>query len=122
MTAPIDWSLSLGRNVRKARLAKGWSMREFAGALEASPSYLCDIEKDRRVPAEMVLKAIALLVGFDEADILVKAGRMSEDVQRYVDDHPAVLRLVAEIANAGLHDEEIHQLIDRVKGATTPCR
>jgi transcriptional regulator with XRE-family HTH domain len=47
---------SLGTVIRDARVKSGRSLREFAKLLDITPSYQSDIENDRRVPAEDLLK------------------------------------------------------------------
>jgi transcriptional regulator with XRE-family HTH domain len=111
-------SLSLGETIRRARLAKKWSLREFAKVLEVTPSYVSDIDHDRRVPSEHVLKAIALLLDLDEARLMVKAGRLYESTERYVEDHPVILALIEAIAWSELRDEEVERLIRIVKRKT----
>lgn len=47
---------SLGTVIRGAYVKSGRSLREFAKLLSITPSYQSNIENDRRVPAEGVLK------------------------------------------------------------------
>jgi transcriptional regulator with XRE-family HTH domain len=53
-------SATLGQQVRSAREAAGLSLREFARRAGLTPSYLSDIEHDRRRPSEATWKAITL--------------------------------------------------------------
>lgn len=39
---------AIGEEVRRTRLKTGMSLREMAGRLEITPSYLCDLELGRR--------------------------------------------------------------------------
>ena len=50
---------TLGQQIRDARVAAGLSLRALARQLEVAPSYMNDIENDRRVPSEFVLIRIA---------------------------------------------------------------
>lgn len=47
---------SVGTVIRDACVKSGRSLREFAKLLSITPSYQSNIENDRRVPAEGVLK------------------------------------------------------------------
>jgi transcriptional regulator with XRE-family HTH domain len=61
---------SIGERVRKQRvnvLQKG--LREMARALEISAAYLTDIEKDRRVPSDQLLRKICKEYSLDEAEL-----------------------------------------------------
>jgi ribosome-binding protein aMBF1 (putative translation factor) len=51
---------TLGDIVREARLAKEQSLRQVSKLLEITPSYMSDIENDRRVPSEEVLQRRSL--------------------------------------------------------------
>jgi transcriptional regulator with XRE-family HTH domain len=79
---------SLGEVIRKARVPKG-SLRSFASILNVAPSYMSDIENDRRTPSEHVLKNIASLLGLDFDDLMARAGRFGDDAGRYFRRHPA---------------------------------
>ena len=50
---------TLGEVIRDARVAAGQSLHKFARTLGMTPSYQSDIENDRRIPSEEVLKRIA---------------------------------------------------------------
>jgi transcriptional regulator with XRE-family HTH domain len=82
-------SKSLGDLIREARTPKG-SLRDFAKKLDITPSYLSDIENDRRIPAEEVLRRIAELLELDFDELMAKAGRFGEDAERYMRKHPTV--------------------------------
>jgi transcriptional regulator with XRE-family HTH domain len=49
----------IGNNVREARLAKGWSMRQLATEAEVSPSLISQIENGRTTPSVRTLYSLA---------------------------------------------------------------
>ena len=51
---------TLGGTIREARIRQGFGLRDLARKLASTPSWLADIENDRRVPTDDVLQAIAL--------------------------------------------------------------
>ena len=67
---------SLGEVIRDARVGTGRSLREFARSMEITPSYQSDIENDRRVPAEDVLKKIAQALGLNFDDLIFRHHRL----------------------------------------------
>ena len=71
---------SLGNAIREGRVAKDMTLRELARELRISPSYLSDIENDRRVPAEDILRRIAELLNLSFDDLMALAGRFGEDL------------------------------------------
>ena len=75
-TASRGAGTSFGAYVRRLREENRIGQRELARALEVSPSYLNDIEKDKRVaPRPDLVKAIADVLGADPERIFDLAGR-----------------------------------------------
>jgi HTH-type transcriptional regulator, competence development regulator len=112
--------MSLGELLRCTRIAKGSSLRGFADILDITPSYLSDIENDRRVPAEDVLQrfAIELNISFDE--LMIKAGRFGEVAERYLRRKPDAVRLFRRISEADLPADELRKLIDEIPDRARP--
>ncbi len=53
-------SMTLGENVRRMRIQRGLSLRVLAARAEVSPSYLSEIERDKRgAPTAPVLERLA---------------------------------------------------------------
>jgi len=88
-----DAPQTLGDFIRSARVAADLSLRELARRIAKTPSYLSDIENDRRVPSEDVLAKIADAIGVPFEDLVVRAGRVGEAVQRLVRRSPEAVRL-----------------------------
>ena len=90
----------LGSVIRSARIAIGVSLRKFASNLGVTPSYQSDIENDRRIPSENVLKRTAVLLGLDFDELMALGGRFGEGAERYLRHQPtagALLRKLSEI-------------------------
>jgi transcriptional regulator with XRE-family HTH domain len=114
---------SLGQWLRAARIAKGRSLRELARNLQLTPSYLSDIENDRRVPAEQVLRNMAaeLDVSFDE--LMALGGKLGDQAERYIKDVPQAATLFRRISEMQLTPEELDHLrrvVDRLKRTGHP--
>jgi len=107
---------TLGEHIRDARVAKGSSLRELARQLTITPSYLSDIENDRRVPAEQVLRAIANLLQLDFDTLMAMAGRLSAKAERYMKRHPTAGMLFRRISDQNLPEEELKKLLMKVEG------
>ena len=105
---------SLGEVVREGRVAAGISLRELARRLDVTPSYVSDIENDRRVPSEEVLGKIAHELGLDREDLVSRAGRLPADAERYMRQTPAATTLFRRITEQRLDESEIRDLMDRV--------
>jgi transcriptional regulator with XRE-family HTH domain len=105
---------SLGEEIRSARVTKGLGLREFARLLEKAPSYVSDIEYDRRVPSEQVLRAICKHLDLDFDRALALAGRLGDDADRYLKREPAAGVLLRRAQETGLGEEELKKLIQQV--------
>jgi transcriptional regulator with XRE-family HTH domain len=112
-------ALTLGETIRAARLRTKQSLREIARMLEITPSYLSDIENDRRIPAEPVLIVIAALLNLDIGQLMAQAGRLSDRAERYTKQNPLVWTLIERIAEAKLTNAEIVSLIRMVRETTS---
>ena len=58
-----------GTVLRAARLKSGLSLRALAGSLDCSHTYLCDIEKQRRLPSYAFIGKLAKLKAKDAAKL-----------------------------------------------------
>jgi transcriptional regulator with XRE-family HTH domain len=102
---------SLGGAIRRLRTQADYTLRGFAELVEISAAYLSDIEHDRRVPTDDVLKRIAKLlekrvsVSFEELQGL--SARLGSDVQRMVQETPEVGQLLREVRQSGRPAREV---------------
>ncbi len=106
---------TLGDIIHDARVAKGDSLRGLAGQLKITPSYLSDIENDRRVPAEEVLRQIAQLLALDFDELMARAGRFGQAAERYMKKHPEAVRLFRRITEANLDPEQLREMIRKIE-------
>lgn len=111
---PISDQITLGEWLRDARIAKGVSLRSVAAQLEITPSYLSDIENDRRTPAEDVLRKLTEAVGVDFEDAMALAGRFGEVAERYIKRQPGAVRLMRQVSAANLSAADLEEIIGLV--------
>jgi transcriptional regulator with XRE-family HTH domain len=106
---------TLGGRVRRARVEAGFGLRELARRLDKTPSYLSDIENDRRVPSEPVLRDLSrqLPVEFDE--LMGLAGRFGEDAERYLRKSPAAAKLFRRISSSRLGEKDLDELLQKAE-------
>lgn len=74
---------TLGEVIREARTIQDTRLRELARRLGVTPSYISDIENDRRVPSEEILRKIAAALTLDFED-LIAVGRTPSNGDRAV--------------------------------------
>lgn len=101
---------TLGDVIREARVGKGLGLRELARKLDMTPSYLSDIENDRRVPSEEVLQQLAKALSLEFDELMALAGRLGEQAVRYMQRTPAVGALFRTISNRRLDPKEVEKL------------
>ena len=102
---------ALGDIVRAKRIEHGLSLRTLAKQLSVTPSYMSDIENDRRVPAEDVLRQIGATLGLDFDLLMAQAGRLGEQAVRYIRRTPSAGILFRRLAENGTSPEVIDKLL-----------
>lgn len=113
--ANTDDSKTLGTVIRDARVKSDRSLREFAKLAGITPSYQSDIENDRRVPAEEILKKTAELLHLEFEDLMALAGRIGEDAERYLRRQPAAGALFRKLTEANAPDALLRKMIEEAE-------
>jgi transcriptional regulator with XRE-family HTH domain len=106
---------TLGQRIRDARVAAGLSLRELARRIERAPSYLNDIEHDRRVPSEAVVMQLASELDLDSDLLLAAAGRVGEGAERYMQSNPTAGVLFRRVSGAGLGEQDLKHLLEQAE-------
>ncbi len=106
---------TMGDVVREARIAADLTLRELAKKLDVSPSYISDIENDRRVPSEEVTLLLAEALKLNLNDLLARAGRVGDQAQRYLRHHPTAGVLFRRISDKQLPEEQLQKLLRAVE-------
>jgi len=106
---------SLGDVVRNKRVELDISLRDLAKKLAIAPSYLSDIENDRRVPSEDVLERLAAELKLKLDDLMARAGRFGDEAERYMKQHPTAGVLFRRISDKRLPDEDLKKLLSTVE-------
>ena len=106
---------TLGDVVREARAARDLRLRELARRLEVTPSYVSDIENNRRVPSEDVLQRIAVELELPMENLVALAGRLGSGAERYLRQTPVATTLFRRISAENLTESEIRDLMEHVE-------
>jgi transcriptional regulator with XRE-family HTH domain len=101
--------------IRDARVKSGRSLRDVAKLLGITPSYQSDIENDRRVPAEEVLKRTADTLGLDFEDLMALAGRIGEDAERYLRRQPAAGALFRKLTETNAPEALLRKMMEEAE-------
>jgi len=111
---------TIGDVIHDARAIAKLSLRDVTKRLDITPSYLSDIENNRRIPSEEVLHKIADLFHLDHDDLMARAGRFGEDAVRYMMKTPAAGILFRRLAEGKASGETVDKLLkiadDEIRG------
>jgi transcriptional regulator with XRE-family HTH domain len=113
--ANAESNRTLGMAIRDARVKSGRSLRDVAKLLGITPSYQSDIENDRRVPAEEVLKRTADTLGLDFEDLMALAGRIGEDAERYLRRQPAAGALFRKLTETNAPEALLRKMMEEAE-------
>jgi transcriptional regulator with XRE-family HTH domain len=105
----------LGETIRNKRVELDLSLRDLAKRLQLTPSYLSDIENDRRVPAEEVIRNIAQVLALDFDLLMARAGRFGDEAIRYMKRNPSVGVLFRRLAQHEASGDMVKDLIRRTE-------
>lgn len=108
-------SRSLGDVIRAARLAADLSLRDLTKRVSVTPSYLSDIENDRRVPSQEVLSTIAVVLQLDLDHLMALAGRLGDDAERFLKRHPTAGVLFRTISDHNLSEDALRTLVQETE-------
>ena len=112
-------STKLGRTIRKLRLKAEITLRELARRVKVSAAHMSDIEKDRRMPSDGLLRRIAeelAHVGAKYEELRPLKPRIEDDVERWYAEDPDVRALFREAKDSGLSAKEILAGLRRTAG------
>ncbi len=100
---------TIGEIISQARRISGLSLRTVAARIPINYSYLSDIEKNRRSPSEKVIKGLCqqeeLNLDFDY--LMAYSGRLGEEVENYLKEHPLFGSLIRDIARENFTDTKL---------------
>ena len=110
-----------GKVLKNLRKGKKYSIREFAKLIRKkdggtlSPSYLCDIEQERRNPPEnYIIEQMAGLLDVEKDYLLGFAETTTPDIPRILRETPELGKLLRKAKQLGFDDwKSIEKLINR---------
>jgi transcriptional regulator with XRE-family HTH domain len=100
-----------GARVKNARLGKDMTLRELARRIEKSPSYVNDIEYNRRVPSEAVVRQLCEVLELDVDQMLAAAGRVGDKAEEYLRREPQAGVLFRKMSEARLGEGDLQKMM-----------
>ena len=107
--------MSVGDIVNEARVRKRLGLRALARELNIAPSYLSDIENDRRVPSESVLRDMARVLELDFDQLMQEAGRLGKGAEQFLRENELAGRLFRRMAQSQLDQEALEKLMSSLE-------
>ena len=106
---------SFGLLIRESRIKQGFGQRELAAKVGVAPSYLNDIEKEKRsAPKSIVIKKIAKLLKIDINTLNdlagISKGNVAPDIREYLENNPKVASLIRTIKENNLDEDQIEKI------------
>jgi transcriptional regulator with XRE-family HTH domain len=109
--------MKFGAFVRQERESREIGLREMAGKIGVSPTYMSKVERDEfPPPAEDKVRKIAEIIGADVDELLALAGKVSSDLSDIIRRNPVVLAALLRTTN-GLTADDITRLAADAKKA-----
>ena len=117
---------TFGSYIREKRINIGLGQRELANKVGIAPSYLNDIEKNKRsAPKNAVIKKISLIlkVNLDLLNDLAGVSKktMPPDIIDYLEKNPKVISLIRSVKNNKLKDDELNIIEENINKSKTKC-
>lgn len=106
--------LSLGDRLRVGRALLKKTLRQLASEVGNTAAYLSDIENDRRVPSEDVLRALAKALELDVDDLMASAGKIGDQADQYLRRTPQAGVLFRRLSESDVAPEAVEELIRQV--------
>ena len=118
--------ITFGSYIRKLRLENDIGQRELAKKIDIAPSYLNDIEKNKRAaPKNILLKKLSLILKADLDLLNDLAGNSKKtlppDVNDYIEKNPKIISLIRAIKNNNLNDGDLEKIESSIDKSKTKC-
>lgn len=115
---------SFGAFITQKRLEQGLTIRRMAERLEITPTYLCDMEKARRMPPEKALLGkmtdALCLTKLESANLYDMAGErrgeVSPDLHEYIMSNSIVRAALRKAMERNIREEVWLRIIQKIDG------
>ena len=124
MTRVIKHSETFGLFIRKRRIKKDIGQRELANMINVAPSYLNDIEKNKRTaPKKDLIKKISNILEIDLKLLYDLAGssknKIAPDIEEYILENPNITSFLRSIKENKISEEEIEEIENKFNKSKT---
>ncbi len=111
----MNESLKFGQYLRVTREAKKISLRKFAEKVGKTPTYISKIERNElgTKPSEELVKNIAEELNLDFDDLIIRAGRIPEEIPNIINERPQQMTALLRSAQ-NLSNEDLQKLLNNM--------
>lgn len=107
---------SAGMSLRLLRTEKGVSLKEASEKIGISENYLSEIERDKKIPNDDIIRSCANYYGVDEKDLFDKFNKIALTVQEEIKENDTLSRTLYEIStNNTLSDKDKEKLYTEIR-------
>ena len=124
MVKKSNYSGTFGSYIRKLRIKNDIGQRELAKKISVAPSYLNDMEKDKRAaPKKELIKKLSIILKAELELMYDLAGSskktIAPDVEDYIINNPNIISLLRTAKENKISDEEIKLLEKKISKSET---
>jgi len=121
-----NFSQTFGSYIRDLRISLDIGQRELAQKISIAPSYLNDIEKNKRAaPKNDIIQKISIILKADLDLLNDLAGNSKKtlppDILDYVEKNPKVISLIRSVKNNNLNEGELEKIEKSINENKTKC-
>ncbi len=111
----MNKNITFGKFIRELRIKNGFGQRELASKIGIAPSYLNDIEKEKRTaPKQSVIKKLSnlLKININNLNDLagISKGNVAPDVREFIKNNPKIISLIRSIKENNLNENQIEEI------------
>ena len=104
-----------GTYIRELRIKNGIGQRELADKIGIAPSYLNDIEKEKRTaPKQFVIKKLSTLLKTNINNLNdlagISKGSVAPDIGEFIENNPSIVSLIRSIKENNLNEDQIQNI------------
>jgi len=118
----VPGNREFGERIRRLREEKKrsdpkFSLRQFAKAVEVSPTFVSKMERGEfSPPSAETIKKMATLLGADADELLALAGKVDPELEKIISEQPtAMADFLRTAREKGLTEEEIRKLTEQIR-------
>ena len=120
----LSSSDTFGSYIRRLRIKNDIGQRELAKKIKIAPSYLNDLEKNKRTaPKAELIRKLSVILKADLDLLYDLAGNskktVAPDIADYIEKNPKIISLLRSAKNSKLSDDEIEELEKKINKSKT---